>query len=360
MSAQYKHIFDKSACPTKRQMNDYLAGKMVHEEIYAFEHHINSCMLCSEAIDGLQSQPNAISGLAVLDDNFLKDHLELHPPVVHLNAIAPAVHNPSSKKTAFVWKPIGIAAAIILLVGSLLYFNAAKQYEHQSIAQHQTPKPKQSTLSASALETETRENPENAFALLSSEKNKKINPLDALPKEEKNLLQKNTSDLPQAEHNNTTTPSQPILTDQTQTEETPTAPPAAKEETPEKTPPPETSAAALSEISHQKKTNNKTGTNKADTHKTTHLTDDENIADLYYKEGAYTKALAAYKKAINSKDAKQSQQAQLRAAKCYIQLGNKKEALNLLHNLAESGKGTYKRQAKRLLKDLENEGLELE
>lgn len=78
----------------------------------------------------------------------------------------------------------------------------------------------------------------------------------------------------------------------------------------------------------------------------------ENADDLFY-DGKYSKALSVYKKQMNNTDAKKSQQAQLMAARCHLNLGQKNSAIKLLEELAERGSGSPKRQAKRLLKDLE-------
>ena len=76
--------------------------------------------------------------------------------------------------------------------------------------------------------------------------------------------------------------------------------------------------------------------------------------DELYDAGEYKAAAISYKKQMNSSDSRTSQHATLMAAKSYIKLGQKDNAIKMLRTLAEEGSGTYKRQAKRMLKDLED------
>ncbi len=74
-----KHLFDRSACLTKRQFEAYLQGNMITEEVYGIEHHINGCPLCSMAMDGMQLRKDALVVANQLNTDFLSDHLSTLP-----------------------------------------------------------------------------------------------------------------------------------------------------------------------------------------------------------------------------------------------------------------------------------------
>lgn len=79
MKEEIKHIFDRSACLNKRQVEAYLAGNMITEEVYAVEHHINGCPLCSMCMDGMQLRKDALEVTSGLNGEFLKTHLQAIP-----------------------------------------------------------------------------------------------------------------------------------------------------------------------------------------------------------------------------------------------------------------------------------------
>lgn len=188
MSEQLKHIFDISACPTKRQMKDYLSGTMSREEVYAFEHHINSCMLCSEALEGmLENTEASLVGMNELSNNFLKDHLELHPPQIHLNSIAHAapanLPTTKTKKTASIsWRSVGIAAAFLLCLGLGWYFKNYQQNNsvNSSIAQtaKQNGLPKNEILIAEQEYRQQSAPANNVATLPEADRKKTINNTD--------------------------------------------------------------------------------------------------------------------------------------------------------------------------------------
>lgn len=114
------HIFDNSACLTKRQLKDYVTGVMSEEECYAVERHANDCSFCSEAIEGLSMHSaDAISRLELLTPEFIQDHFQKNLPPVHLNAIAsagvaesaPAKHKRSGRSRLHL---LALAATLLL------------------------------------------------------------------------------------------------------------------------------------------------------------------------------------------------------------------------------------------------------
>jgi FimV-like protein len=386
MSEQLKHIFDLSACPTKRQMKDYLSGTMEREEIYAFEHHINSCFLCSEALEGIMEHAGeAVAGMEQLNNEFLKDHLELHPPQIHLNSIAPAPslapthHKGKTNSQRTLWKPAGIAAALIICLGLGWYF---KNIPSQTI--------QQAPVIAQANRSEVvKENPSSEVQPLPAQMEPAVLAASDKPVE--------TSQVPSVKRgkDETAAVAEPKTIQQTQP-----APSASPEELVvkehkapliNKAEPPANTPVATEQISktvsrntadmasvsanrYQQKSSNalslgggrtsgdlymvdgvqvageKEKTKKADKERRIQATDN---AEELYNQGKYAKALATYKKQMNSSDGKESQQAKLMAARCHLQLGQKSSAEKLLKELAETGSGASKRQARRILRDME-------
>lgn len=83
------HMFDNSACLSKRQLRDYVNGTMADEECYVVERHANDCAFCSEALEGLSTQgAQATTYLETFSSEFLHDHFQSELPPVHLNSIA--------------------------------------------------------------------------------------------------------------------------------------------------------------------------------------------------------------------------------------------------------------------------------
>ena len=151
MNGYRRHIFEESACLNKRQLREYSAGKMVPEECYALEHHLNGCAFCREAVEGLTAHkavgPSALNSLS---HSFIHEHFSLIHPQVHLNSIAPAVQAQTATrsrrraKTPPVFKASNLAAAILLIVGVMWYLDFSKdetQVESTRISQPAKPEP---------------------------------------------------------------------------------------------------------------------------------------------------------------------------------------------------------------------------
>lgn len=359
MSEQLKHIFDISKCPTKRQMQDYLNGTMQPEEIYAFEHHISSCILCSEAMDGMmEHEEAALAGMSELNDNFLKDHLELHPPHIHLNGIAATAAVDMGEKKAKslnVWKPVGIAATLLLCLGLGWYFkNTSSQITKQTAAIAQAKEENKITQPISTPEKKDKQTAPSA-----------INPLAASPE---------TIDIPSPQPVTESGNREPVAAapqnEKTGNEESVKATDNKREMTDYKMMN-TNDVASLSGGTYQQKAGNGVSIGGARTSGTLYIANDDlidkserekematkrmNEANVLFENGEYSQALAEYKKQINSSDVKKSDQAKLMAARCYLNLGQKKNALKLLSALAEEGRGAPKRQAKKLLREIERE-----
>jgi hypothetical protein len=126
MNERLRHIFDYSTCLNRRQMRQYVAAQMSSEERHAAEVHLNTCQFCSEALDGLMAS-NGVSVKLMEDLNasFIKEHLELTVPHVHVNSIAAA---PIQKTSASQHKTIQSNKRIIILVGGVLSAFAVMWY----------------------------------------------------------------------------------------------------------------------------------------------------------------------------------------------------------------------------------------
>ncbi|MES2704665.1 MAG: hypothetical protein V4649_18640 [Bacteroidota bacterium] len=77
-----EHIFDDSACLTRRQVKEYLACTISPEESEAAEFHFNKCPLCREAMDGyLAHTGEATQVLAGFTPAFLAGHVAAQHPI---------------------------------------------------------------------------------------------------------------------------------------------------------------------------------------------------------------------------------------------------------------------------------------
>lgn len=127
MKEQLIHILDKSVCLSRRQIAAYIAGTMEPEEIHAVEVHLNSCPLCSMAMDGyLEHKAEGTAALETLNSDFLKQHFDKALPQIHLNSLAPAVQvntEKSGRKSIPIpwWRITGIAAALLIGAGAFWY-----------------------------------------------------------------------------------------------------------------------------------------------------------------------------------------------------------------------------------------------
>jgi FimV C-terminal domain len=395
---QLKHIFDNSACLTKKQMIDYVAGTMINEESHAVEVHLNSCPFCNEAIEGMfeQQEGNTADVLAGINSDFLKDHFSLQNPQIHLNSLAPAAqatgihYQPKKKKakTQPLFRTVSIAAALLLLFFTLWYFDFGKSKPTQQLAHNtdvsatqpsQQPPVAQSQIedlpavnktvttsnniptppntngtpqSPQALVTTNLANDDEAIA-------RKNEIADAAAQKEEVVV--NAYKAPLVDKYN---PEQAKRLSAEQVEKMPTR---STE-----------SVAATAPATYNKKEGELTIAG-ARPGTTTYIVDGVQVKDkatadapkklekpsesasniskagTQYSNGQYNAALTTLKADLGSSEASRRNPATLLAAKCYIALGNKEKARKLLQPLADEASGSDKRQAKRMLKDLGEE-----
>jgi len=381
MSHQLKHIFDSSACLTKRQLKDYASGVMSQEEQYAVEHHVTTCFFCSEALDGMMQQKGeALVTVDELNTNFLKDHFSLTNPQIHLNSLAPSVQaqpiqRVAKKRTGIpLLKPSSIAAALILGFGVLWYLEHDKndirptgriaQVSPASSGATASPDASKSAMAAPD-ETGTATRPVAANAAQNESANMPGNQPDQ-PQRPQALVAtnpetgKNQADASKELKTEAATPSGK------DTESNP----LAKTEAAEETVKPATKSTAAMTFAAPVNDNAASG---ARSNANTYVIENSKIpaskkvsseastvetADDLYASGNYRAALNVYRKQMNAAGAKDEQHAALQAAHCYINLGQKESAIKLLQSLAENGSGSAKRQAKRLLKEMDKEKAE--
>lgn len=345
MSEELQHIFDRSACISKRQMREYISGMMNREEIRAVEHHLSYCEFCSEAIEGLTNEQNASHhALDELNDQFIRDYYARQ----EANQAKALAVNTSSKNKKAIWLSItGIAAALLICFVGIRYFNQLKSTNNLIIA-----------------DTKLEQTPIQENQPASTQKQDELvynsTPVqDSLAhgdKEIKSVMDTSVSTIAmQAPISNSK--KSIALADASLNQKTERAKKApaiepknarliAKEQQTQNN----ADAVPLSGASVSPQTSG--NAEEAD------ITTEENVtpnkeADKLFENGKYNAALSLYKKQMNNGEAKERQQASLMAAKCYLGLNDKATAKNILQQLADTGSGRVRRQARRLLRDIE-------
>ncbi|HRH02423.1 MAG TPA: hypothetical protein PLN13_05970 [Bacteroidia bacterium] len=101
-----ENIFNEEDCPSEEQLISYYQKTMNKNNTHVVEHHLTTCEMCSDFIEGLQ-QSGSIS-------NFRNDILELNKTVT-----------PTSKiiRPEFNYKRYSIAATLLILLGIGFLFN---------------------------------------------------------------------------------------------------------------------------------------------------------------------------------------------------------------------------------------------
>ena len=379
-NAQLIHIFDNSTCLTKKQMRDYVGGKMTNEEAHAVEVHLNSCPLCSDAVEGLFEQQEG--GLAImheLNTDFLKDHFGLSNPQVHLNSMAATQsvrkHVPREKKpaktTVLSWRSTSLAAGLLLLAG-LIWFYRVDHRAPEPIAKVTDNLSKQSPEIArkpgepkaekrSVVQAITQSAPENITASLDKSAEATPATLAAVADTEPGVVQKEEVMVAKA----------PPVAE---------GPKLAKTEAADKLPASTPAVATASTSSYQPSFGNSYSNSKTEAYQisgarsskmaytvdgvrtqdkksniakaTTTEPDKLDAADQLYLRKNYGDALNLYAKEMHAADADRKQAAMLGAARCYLALGNNAQAKKLLQNLVDSSNGSVRRHARRLLREI--------
>ena len=91
MKEQLIHILDQSVCLSRKQMKEYLSGTMQQEEMHAAEIHLNTCPLCSMAMEGFEAHSEeALEAVSERVVRRRKDMLERIRQLLDDEADAPA------------------------------------------------------------------------------------------------------------------------------------------------------------------------------------------------------------------------------------------------------------------------------
>ncbi|RYE06825.1 MAG: tetratricopeptide repeat protein, partial [Sphingobacteriales bacterium] len=348
---------------------------------------------CSEAIEGLfeQKEGRAVETLIELDTDFLKDHLSLQHPQIHLNSLAAAqpvaTHYPHKKRNSQpLWRNISIAAALALGLGVFWlakYGNQNGLHTNQPIAQ-QT----ETTPPATSINNGEREPLADNAPVSRATPTQQPEPMQPLkngsdPKAPQTLLmadkKQDTEDARPAPGNVANADEAREAPRQKEEEVAVNAYKAATIDRPAAAPKPlanseqiekmptrntdgvaSTSAGTYSGSDGLKVGGGRSNANnnyvvdgvQTKAKKATVTDDHLTTGDNFYNERKYNQALNAYKKELNSGDKSRRQKAGLMAARCYLALGQKTEAKGLLNDLVQNGSGGAKREAKRMLSDM--------
>ncbi|MCD6063480.1 MAG: hypothetical protein K0R82_1391 [Flavipsychrobacter sp.] len=374
---ELKYLFSESSCLTPKQMKRYVRGGMANEESYAVELHLSSCPFCNEAVEGLfeQREGNAADVATHLSSDFLKDHFSLHQPRVHLNSMAPAHHPPQPVahvqprkrrrlRTDSVWKPSGIAAIVLLALGTIWFAKQRQQLNNAQATNAAMAVVEQSELEntgteekvlASADMVEIKDEPPVPIQMASIEGQSQQPQVQQLPlqavqtvavaeKDIKNAEQKLTESKPKP----STPARQEVVVSQYKapTIDRPAQAPAetaTAEKIPLRTMAAVPPTAGNSDSGDGHHTANADQPRKADASLS---------ADDLYSQRKYSAALGLYKEQMSSAGSRGKRNyAALQAARCQLALGNKQSAIQLLQGIVSDG-GNHKRAAKRLLEEL--------
>ncbi|RYD57430.1 MAG: tetratricopeptide repeat protein [Sphingobacteriales bacterium] len=347
MNKSLIHIFDSSACLSRRQMKDYVSGVMTGEECHAAEVHLCSCLFCSDAVDGLyaQKEQGAVGAMAVLDNEFLQEKLSVSHPEIHLNSLAvpvqAAAHAAPKRRGRYRTRPLKHTSAIaaVLLVGFGLWWYIGRDRSYSAaIAEQQvaaaTAERSKDVVYGGENILEKQDAPVLAMASepVATNTNAKKEPVTS------KAVQAAVVTTPVAEKK------------EIKTEEKKQAIVAAAKLDNGPVVRPEQSAAEVAVVHKPERTAKPVEERveaKAETPAATSLEQGNN----YYSQGKYSTALSAYRKEMANPDKKKRQEATVMAARCYLSMGNKTEAQKLLQQLTDEG-GPQKRTAKRLLKEM--------
>ncbi len=156
---QLKHIFEQSSCLTKKQLKEYVSGSMSPEEAHAVEQHLHSCPMCSDAVDGLMTQQGkGVEVMNTINADFLTKHLGAANPQAPRNINMPPTNTANTRdtqkkpspamikakpvKSYFAFRTMSVAATILFAIVGIWYYRLTNDVLQQSqpVAQ-ELPKP---------------------------------------------------------------------------------------------------------------------------------------------------------------------------------------------------------------------------
>jgi hypothetical protein len=371
---EVKHIFDRSACLTRKQVEAYLAGNMITEEVYAVEHHINGCPLCSIAMDGMQLRKDAIVVMNQTDADFLRAHLDAMPQPTSSGA---AAYMKNLKPKEINKKPLmaglKLAVAAALVVGALWFVQSigkdkkdaqpvaeqsvnAEPEEQMVTVEEPVLTDSQAALAETAPVETTLEEAADVDAPATTQPaatvNAKPEPAPAAtnaPATKPGMTPATTKGPVSTAKQTATIPGSTI-----KPMVTPPPPPPAKEQPkpvaqqePEQKPVPQ---PVKEEPKAEPKPEPKPAAKKEEA--------DEMPADplkagrMLMDKGSYNQAINRMRNEMRSNNKTRRQEAVMMVARCYQQLGNTQRAKELLSSIIDEG-GPEKKAAKKALKEID-------
>lgn len=154
-------ILDQSACLRKSQLLGYLNHSLYPEELRVVELHLNSCALCSDALEGMETIQNAdqfissiilpaLPAIVIPEKPVEKKEVPAakaaeptalnHPKGRHAKATVPASvvtfenDNNNRQKRSNWLRPLGIAAGLLIVGATIWYFQFGKHKAEANIA----------------------------------------------------------------------------------------------------------------------------------------------------------------------------------------------------------------------------------
>jgi FimV-like protein len=336
-----------SSCLTRKQMEHYVNGMMISEEVSAVELHTKDCSFCKEAATGFLKKGKNAEILKTLNSDFLKEHFSLRYPQIHLNSLAASrpVHNvhrykhkKAKKQTLF--RPSSIAMIFFLAGGIFWYSEGGKHLLHHShlnqesnvsamtnaaTVKQKNDKAEEEQVNIAATNNHYNDKPgtttEQQVAVpIAANKN-----TDVKRTEDKNALTKN------ALTKNTTPIKKQTISNSASADGT-----RPGEETTER------KRSGLWEIFAPQPERNEDS--------------EDRLAkgDAHFDKKEYKAAINNYKYEMKSDDRARRHDAGIMAAQSYINLGEKDKAAKILQDIIDEG-GPQKRAARKILDDLEEE-----
>lgn len=390
---QLKHIFEQSSCLTKKQLKEYVSGSMSPEEAHAVEQHLHSCPMCSDAIDGLMAQQGkGVELMNTINADFLTKHLGAANPQTPRNINMSATNtNDTKKKPApamirakpvrsyFAFRTMSVAAVILFAIVGIWYYRLTNDVlqESQPVAQElpKTAPVEQPTVAQYAEDTQdaiaaaadmvnngvTEVGAGSSITQSPATKDKGVVAMaaPAPEKEEKQGLLKRLGNKIEAAAAKKTT--QQLLGAIKNDNPDKYATSAKNQFVEEQRMKPKEERADVADM-QPGNASRATGNSYQPTEDVKAVTVSEkealepvskiDKADQLLKSGKASDALNLYTQEMRGASSKgKRQEAAIGAARCYVALGNRYKAKDILLSIVDEG-GPRKREAKRMLKEL--------
>lgn len=385
---QMKRIFDQSACLTPRQLKGYVSGSLVHEEAHAVEAHIMGCPFCSEAIEGIKAHrvDRSIDVMVSLTPDFLdgRSGFSVRSEATAVPSPIKVAKKPTANsggggidKKSFspqLLRTVSIAATVLIAAGVFWFIQSNRDNTTVTVADNATTSdvqiasPKPMNEMADAVTSDSALVTDNATADLA------VVP-DSVMQQANDIVAASADDA------------------NTRFKEVAEAAPIKKKDSVKKV----ATTVAMTTTQNAKKVpmtrdvvdrgrmgNSYTPDNAsgisiggARGSGTLYYVDGEQVnttppktasdlttakdvtatppkpltADELYDQKKYTQALAKYKQEMQSSTGKDKEDAKLGVAKCYIGMGDNKQAVSILRGMLYDN-SKRKKQAKKLLRSI--------